>query len=728
MAWNPNETIDLGQGFNVDSVWREDRRRRQLQQLQAQQKPQQSNNLLASLLPTGGGIGGALAGGAAGAAAGSIVPGVGTAVGGLIGAVLGGAGGSAAGKVGENAIEGRNLDDGVLNEALIGGATSMPVGAAFKVARAGLKAGTGIGGKSAGTLLEEAGTATVGKKTAAKYGLGDATTTATRGGATKLGKQAEDVGAQMLNSQTQITGAQARRMGLNPTETIKSVNARTGLTNLDDMAEVSRGLTGNGQDSMLDTLTRAAVDNTSGVDVGDLRKLGNELLDNKGTLLTKAQRTQILDNIKNASTAMHGGAGGSLSPLANPGAALDQANKFRAAARTIQSKSLTATPEQEQMASIYNGLAKQIEDGIYKSPGVSESIPMLAKAGADDLLFRAQDLRAAGNTAQAKAYEKIAQELRGVKDVKQLRSMKKDFVNISKMDELTGQVAGSRSIGGADMTSSLRNPLNLVGMGLEQATPAVGGAITRAGRALQGGGEAATQAASQAGQRLVPLAARQGITRAVLGDGTNTDQADPEIEAQIAALMDEEMAQGQEMQAPEPSIGGITQSQLEQAMSAAMANGDSEAFSQLQAMYEMLPKVANEKLGATAAQQLGASENALSTLGQLEGLYKQAGGGSGKLGGTIKNKLAAFGLDDNTQTFNELAGSSVTQLAKALNSGGQVTDADAEVVISALPKVTDSPQVAQQKLQALKARLLTARQNTLMYGAGAVPDQQQQLY
>lgn len=138
----------------------------------AQTKPKDSGGL-ASWLPTIGGTLGALGAGAgAGALAGSVLPGAGTLAGagvGLIAALLGGAGGSALGKVGENAIEGeQDLGKGVGEEALIGGVTSLPVGAGLKLARAGVKASTGIGKKSVEQLVSEAGQSALPRRVAGK--------------------------------------------------------------------------------------------------------------------------------------------------------------------------------------------------------------------------------------------------------------------------------------------------------------------------------------------------------------------------------------------------------------------------------------------------------------------------------------------------------------------------------------------------------------------------------
>jgi hypothetical protein len=107
-------------------------------------KPSGISGLIASLLPTGGGIGGAIAGGAAGAAAGSVVPVIGTGIGGLLGAIAGGAGGSAAGKFGQNAInQEEDLGKGVAQEAILGGLTSTPITAGGKLIKGAVQQGIG---------------------------------------------------------------------------------------------------------------------------------------------------------------------------------------------------------------------------------------------------------------------------------------------------------------------------------------------------------------------------------------------------------------------------------------------------------------------------------------------------------------------------------------------------------------------------------------------------------
>ena len=50
--------------------------------------------------------------------------------------------------------------------------------------------------------------------------------------------------------------------------------------------------------------------------------------------------------------------------------------------------------------------------------------------------------------------------------------------------------------------------------------------------------------------------------------------------------------------------------------------------------------------------------------------------------------------------------------------GGTVSDADARVIIQALPTLQDSPEEAAVKFAALRQRLQNAKGNTLLYGQG----------
>lgn len=141
-------------------------------------------------------------------------------------------------------------------------------------------------------------------------------------------------------------------------------------------------------------------------------------------------------------------------------------------------------------------------------------------------------------------------------------------------------------------------------------------------------------------------------------------------------------------------------------------------YSQLQEVYAQ-PDPASE-FSQSSKNAMASSDNAINTIDQLEGLYQNAGGGSGRIGGAIQGLMGGAGFDENARVYDNLSQASVTQIAKALagSGAGTVSDMDAKVIIAALPTLQDTPREARIKFAALRQRLEEARNNTLMYGGG----------
>lgn len=697
MAKRFSQTVDLGSDFNVDALWAEEKRRRQLQQQQAQQQPQK--NWLVDQISTVGGIGGGILGALLGTAAGP--------VGNVAGAAGGSALGSGAGQWLENLITGeKDQLKGVGEEAAMGALFGAGPIRATNIALQGVKAAAKGAGKQG---IKEAA-----EKAAKATPIRDALKLA-RGG-----QSAEKLGQRMIASQAQVTGSQARQLGIKPVETIGRVAQRTGLTKLDDMAEFGRTLTGQGDNSILDVLTREAVGSTNGVDVGDLRAAATKLLDSQGTLLSDEQRKTLLRNVKNASVGMRGGSSGSLNPLANPDEALNAANNFRAAAQSIKSRPLTASPEQAQIAKIYDNLAKNIEDSIYSSPGVGQSIPDLARYGSTSLREMAGEAAAAGNNAQAEAYRRLAKEVEGIKSVKDLRSLKKDFVGIGQIDNLTAQAEGARAFNAEDATSLMRgSPVKgAIAAATGSALPRIGGKLASVGRKAQGAG-----AANGARQAVTPggVATRLGILGALTGEQP-TQPLPQALQALETPQNGLEAATATQMPMQEPSIGGVTKSQIEAAMVQAAADGETDAFSQLQAIYSLLPKEQGLDLNASTAAMAAKQATGGQALDTLLAQYEAAGGGQGAIGGSVANILGGVGINPNAGAYNDSVAGTARQLSRAMGETGAGSDSDAQAYISQMPRLTDTPEQAQLKIDRLRQMLAAARQNTLMYGAGATSD------
>jgi len=645
-----------------------------LQMAQAKPAKQKSSgNFLTSLLPTAGGILGGIGGSFFG-------PGVGTAV--------GGAAGAGAGKFLQNILEGKSdAGEGVLGEAALGTLGGVGKGlSAIKGAAGAVKAGQGL--KSAGDILRYGTKVTPVLSTQASTGL-----------LSRTGKGLENLSGKMLGSQSQITAAQARQAGINPVKALSSVNKRTGLTNLNDMAEVSRGLTG-GKDSMLDMLTREAVGSTNGVKLPDLHKTAKDLLDNVGSVIPESQRKQLLNNIVNAESSMRGGASGTLSTLANPQSALDIANTFRGTAKEL-TNSFTSTPAQKQLAKVYVSLAGNIEQNLYKSPGVSESIPTLVKAGADDLLFKAQDLKAIGNTAQAKAYEKVAVDLRNVKDIAGLRKFKKDFVDIGKIDTATAQAEGTRTLAGGSVAgkagSILRNPMNIVAAPLDVATPAIAGATARAGRALQGGMSVPQMStgAKISGTQLTGRA----LTGTLPGQGAEPSITMPTQSAMMETGTGTTDLTGTDVNQPIYTKEAVASDIQKDLVSTGGANMDKYIT-----LYNFLnPEIKDTKQKQASVKEYSQANTALSGVDQLSKMISE--NPSLAYTSQLSNVPLVGGLlsgATGSSEYNATANNILNSIAR-LNTGANMPASEESMYRKTyLPQPGDNPETVQQKMATLQ--------------------------
>lgn len=528
----------------------------------------------------------------------------------------------------------------------------------------------------------------------------------------RIGQSLENRGQDLLGTQANLTRAEGRRIGANPADVFGAINRRTGLTKMDDMAQVAKGVTGS--DGAFSELTRNAVGNIPGVDIGDLRTMGADILANKAPLITGRQKDSLLESFKNAGVSMRGGSTGSLNPLADPLAALDSSRNFRQMASDI-TKSATVSAKDKQLANTYNELAKSLEDSIYKSPGIDEGLKLATPDRAKDLLAMADN---APTRAQANAYRKLAEEVKTIGDVPTLRSAQKDFVNLSKIDEATARAAQGAGAQLGDQMQGLgkiaQRPTNLVAMPLNAATPAVGGLMTRAGRALQGTGGPGMMSNPVAKFLLPQAGVRAGADALGLRSSPEDASAMPG-EMDASGMLGTPLEQGMQ---PEQSSMYTREAAAQDIQNDLQATGGANMEKYLK-LYEFLNPGGGGKTSANTQKALAQSANADATLQQLEGALASAGGAGGPVGGNIGSFFGGLGLNNNVKTYNDLVGGSTTQIAKALGETGAMSDADRAAYSNLLPKVTDTPQVAAAKFAALRERMAAAQQNTLQYGAGS---------
>ncbi len=524
----------------------------------------------------------------------------------------------------------------------------------------------------------------------------------------KIGTSLEDKGQRLLGTQANLTRAEGRKIGALPSDVLGSINKRTGLTKLDDMAQVARGVTGS--EGAFSELTRNAIGNIPGVDIGDLRKVGSEILENKAPLITGRQKDSLLASFKNSGVAARGGSAGSLSPLANPLDALDMSQNFRAMASDIK-KSATVSAKDKQLASVYNDLAKHIENTLYKSPGIEEGLKLAAPDRARDLLAAAAN---APTKAQSQAYKKLANEIGNIKDVKTLRSAQKDFVDLSKIDEATARAASGAGAQLGDQAQGLgklvQRPTNIVALPLNAATPAVGGFMSKAGRMLQGtapGGQGAIGRAlsSPAAKFLLPQAGVRagadilGIRSDTAAAGAPTGAQTQEELAGMGGIDAASLLGGQ----AEPSSMYSREAAAQDIQNDLQATGGENMEKYLK-LYEFMNPQDTKKEKQASVKEFSQAQGGLSGVEQIAQMLQQnpnllaqstvPGQNLPIIGGLVSN-LAGTG------EYNALTNNVLNSLAR-LNTGASMPASEEAFYRRLLPAAGDSQETVQQKLAQLQ--------------------------
>lgn len=642
-----------------------------------------------SLIAEGGGLGGALGGAAIGTA---ILPGVGTLIGAGLGGFLGGTGGSIA----EQRIRDKDVDIGeALKFGAIEGITSagpIKLAKAGKAAYSAVKAGTAVAPAVEKTLSN-----TLLKRLASKGG-----------------EKLEQVGGRLMNTQTNLTRAEMRRIGANTPEMFMKMNSKFGLSKLDDIAEVSKNVTG--ERGVHSEAVRNVLFNGPGIDTADLRSSLPSILDSKASLVDTATRKRIQTQLDNSIQSMY--ADQPLNPLANPGAAFDVAKDFRNQAGLLRRGANPSGPE-KQLAKVYDTVAGDLEKKLYSQPGVAEALPLVR----DNMVKTYNALASQAAGAQSKAYKKLAKEASEIKTVADLRSAQKIWVQASKVDEKTAEAAGNAATkltGGGGLLSRAGGAI------LDVASPSVGNVAAKTGRGAQAG---ASLLQNMSG---VPTRATLGAGVASAFTGEETQQPQDDLLSQInqgglggtqdllgggdlSGLGTTGLGLPQEPQSTE----GSAEYYLAGAQRAAAA-GDLDSAKQLMAMAETVASLTGPP-EISAAQQKGvlSMQNATSQVDQLEQLFNQAGGGQGRIGGAVSGLLGRVGANASAKAYQDKRGGAAVILARALGESGTMTDQDIQRAVDQIPDINATPEEARIKWQSIRQLLAQIGQNTMSVPAAS---------
>lgn len=524
----------------------------------------------------------------------------------------------------------------------------------------------------------------------------------------------------------------------NPTQTIAQL-ADAGILSPNDAERVAMGITGS--NGLITDATAKAVDGVGNVDVSTLKQIFHNAADDVG--LIGRDRKQV-ETMLDAQLNRLNGEGG-----ANGTNTLGVMKSLEQRIAEVTGKGEThhlPNSIDADKAKVLRHIHDELENQLYVGAGANDN---LGGVLTPELRQKLIDLH-----PNEKAWANyVDNNIMGVQSVDQLRSSVAPFVRAGKIineGDVNALTYGGR-VGNAFADNSIRGALgnvvtnvvkNPVAKQTGKALRAAGTKANRGGVPPNRGGEAGSIAVPELSDEFLlqnsgnPVVTT-GIQR-LLGDlGT------PAIAQGVASMQPDQQQLPQDLD-PTADLaldGGLTDTgatgtsnpfgtsleEVASQMKNALAAGDMKGYGVLGDLYDKISKYEQDSASngggasATTKGSLASSANAIGTIDQLEQLFTKAGGGAGRLGGTIQNLLANAGFDENAKVYNSLSQASVTQIAKALAGAGSgtVSDMDAKVIIAALPTISDTPDEARAKFEALRQRLSTAQQNAYSYGAGS---------
>lgn len=496
--------------------------------------------------------------------------------------------------------------------------------------------------------------------------------------------KASDVG---LNAPLSITRKGMREVGKDAKQKVGMLLDRTGMSNVDELRSLGKELTG-GKNSFMDDVTNYMQTNgTHGnyVDLTDIAPTIRDLRDN----LPKPIQNAVDDK--------------------DPA---KMANFFKSAAADLR-KSATPKAGDKELAAMYENVARDINARV--DAGIN---PKYINQAFDDTVneftVRSRRELLSGNKTKSEAYKRLAKELAAIppeqRTVGTYRSFKKDFVDISKMGELSDQATGGGAI------SRVVNQVPVVGPLLDAtlAVPAEAGAqkagsvMRKVGRKFQSG-EA---------QKTLKTVAGVGGGLAVLnaltngnGNGSKVSYADPSMMGAAPTGGTGTMTTPS-ITGGEPSVAGYSRSQLESAYVAALKDNNVEAADAIGNMLDMIDKkqTRQDKLESgtgTKSKEAAKAANAANTMQRLMKVYQEGGGaqgGMGALGGLLNT--ASFGLYNPKQAaYDDMLQAAAVAVARANGEVGVLSNQDIQNYKKMLPTFSDNPQQAQIKLQTIMSGL-----------------------
>jgi hypothetical protein len=296
-----------------------------------------------------------------------------------------------------------------------------------------------------------------------------------------------------------------------------------------------------------------------------------------------------------------------------------------------------------------------------------------------------------------------------------LKNIKSNLAKAYQAEELLLESAGR--LGSAFNPLGARVPNRLiqgaqarVGRGLER----VGGALDSTSplaAALRVGAGSQVASGLSSGQEVAQL---QQTEPTFAGDLTEQDMF-----SQLTGALGGQQQMQQQMQQPQ-SI--LSQEDINQAILTdlqATGGKNIEAIQMIAQMYgPQAQQTQQPQLTAKQQESMTKYDDVESSLNLLEKQFMLAGGGQGIKGLAVRNVGSKIpGVASEARNYEGVRESLIAPLARAISGEvGVLTDRDIKRAEGLLPKLTDTPQEAQRRLQNLR-NILQERRNNILMGA-----------
>lgn len=566
-----------------------------------------------------------------------------------------------------------------------------------------------------------------------------------------LSRTLKNAGNDMMSAQTNVTRSERKAIGVEDAgQVINNVRRRTGISDMVDQAEFAKRITGNGGDSIMDTIqTVRMAHNPKKLTVDDYAKVVDEVLDNKWEKTSMGDETQrdkfrnsLLDDLRKKD------------PIQSTNWLKDKADTERAIGKGNSEASTNAKAK----AAFYTELAEKMDDLSYSAIPKDEVVRMF-----DDTIeaFRAGAESYKNSDPQtSRAFEMLANELEKTpKTIRNYRSFKKDFVKSSEVAKKSlGARSGSmqaainhKNIGSKIVNSALETPVNRLlaktgGVAYDLGTKLENANIKSPKEAINSAIKATNNLDPTTMQRALNMAARQAsrenlygqepsqediVNAQLFGNGEQTGDTAVGLGGQSQVTLPEGIRSSGD--AYTDSIiasaynGAYSKNPAQlvrNAMELALAAGDIDTYNSFAETYkdalELYPEEEEQaaqsngldNLSDKQIENINKIESAEASIDQLEELFNKAGGAKGVIGGRIANMTASAGMNSDVATYNQIAKGLINQIAAATGKTDTLnTEGEVKRALDLIPAFTDTKETAQAKLTALRQMLATNKQN-----------------